>query len=94
MKRKLIAALLALALLLTACGKSGVDTAAEPESKTPGGAGETEPAVTIGEPRIPSETELGYKSTVIEPPDWAEELKNRRTGAEARGRRQGPRALS
>ena len=40
MKRKLIAALLALALLLTACGKSGVDTAAEPESKTPGDAGE------------------------------------------------------
>ena len=74
MQSKLTAALLALTLLLTACGRSGADTAAEPESQAPGDAGEPVPAVTIGEPRIPSETELGYKSTVIEPPDWAEEF--------------------
>ena len=74
MKRKLTALLLASALLLTACGRSGADTAAEPESKVPGDAGEPVPAMTIGEPRIPSETELGYKSTVIEPPDWAGEF--------------------
>lgn len=46
MQSKLTAALLALTLLLTACGRSGADTAAE----------------------------LGYKSTVIEPPQWAGEL--------------------
>ncbi len=74
MKSKLTALLLASALLLTACGKSGVDTAAEPESQTPGDAGETAPTVTIGEARIPSETVPGYKSTVIEPPDWAGEF--------------------
>lgn len=74
MKRKLIAALLALTLLLTACGKSGAGTAAETGTKTPGDAGEAGPAVTIAQARIPSETEPGYKSTVIEPPDWAEEL--------------------
>ena len=45
-----------------------------PNSRAPGDAGEPVPAVTIGEPRIPSETEPGYKSTVIEPPHWAGEL--------------------
>lgn len=74
MKKKLTAILLALVLLLTACGRSGADTAAEPESKVPGDAGEPVPAMTIAQARIPSETELGYKSTVIEPPDWAEEF--------------------
>ncbi len=74
MQSKLTAALLALTLLLTACGRSGADTAAEPESPVPVDTGETGLAVTIGEPRIPSETELGYKNTVIEPPQWAGEL--------------------
>ena len=74
MQSKLTAALLALTLLLTACGRSGADTAAEPESPVPVDTGETGLAVTIGEPRIPSETELGYKNTVIELPHWAEEL--------------------
>ena len=74
MQSKLTAALLALTLLLTACGRSGAGTAGEPELREPGDAGEPVPAVTIGEPRIPSETELGYKSTVIEPPQWAGEL--------------------
>ena len=73
MQSKLTAALLALTLLLTACGRSGADTAAE-DLPVPVDTGETGLAVTIGEPRIPSETELGYKSTVIEPPDWAEEF--------------------
>ncbi len=75
MKKKLTAALLVLVLLLTACGKSGDGTAAEPEREQDGGrenaAGQT---VTIAEPKTPQETELGYKSTVIEPPHWAEEL--------------------
>lgn len=74
MKRKLTALLLASTLLLTACGRSGAGTAGEPELREPGDAGEPVPAVTIGEPRIPSETEPGYKSTVIEPPQWAGEL--------------------
>ena len=75
MKKKLTAALLVLVLLLTACGMSGDGTAAEPEREQDGGrenaAGQT---VTIAEPKTPQETELGYKSTVIEPPHWAEEL--------------------
>lgn len=74
MKRKLTALLLVSALLLTACGRSGAGTAGEPELREPGDAGETGSGVTIAEARIPSETELGYKSTVIEPPDWAEEF--------------------
>ena len=74
MKRKLTALLLVSALLLTACGRSGAGTAGEPELREPGDAGETGSGVTIGEARIPSETEPGYKSTVIEPPDWAEEF--------------------
>ena len=74
MQSKLTAALLALTLLLTACGRSGAGTAGEPELQAPGDAGETGSGVTIAEPRIPSETELGYKSTVIEPPQWAGEL--------------------
>ncbi len=74
MKRKLTAALLALTLLLTACGRSGAGTAGEPELREPGDAGETGSGVTIAEARIPSETEPGYKSTVIEPPHWAGEL--------------------
>lgn len=72
MQRKLTALLLALTMLLTACGRSG-GTAAE-DLPVPVDTGETGLVVTIGEPRIPSETELGYKSTVIEPPDWAEEF--------------------
>ena len=72
MQRKLTALLLALTMLLTACGKSG-GTAAE-DLPVPVDTGETGLVVTIGEPRIPSETEPGYKSTVIEPPDWAEEF--------------------
>ena len=74
MQRKLTALLLALTMLLTACGKSGAGTAGEPELREPGDAGETGSGVTIAEARIPSETEPGYKSTVIEPPDWAEEF--------------------
>lgn len=74
MKRKLTALLLALTLLLTACGRSGAGTAGEPELREPGDAGETGSGVTIAEARIPSETEPGYKSTVIEPPQWAGEL--------------------
>ena len=72
MQRKLTALLMALTMLLTACGRSG-GTAAE-DLPMPVDTGETGLAVTIGEPRIPSETEPGYKSTVIEPPDWAEEF--------------------
>ena len=74
MQSKLTAALLALTLLLTACGRSGAGTAGEPELREPGDAGETGSGVTIAEARIPSETEPGYKSTVIEPPQWAGEL--------------------
>ena len=36
-KRKLIATMLAMALLLTACGKSGDETAAKPEREQDGG---------------------------------------------------------
>lgn len=72
MQRKLTALLLALTMLFTACGRSG-GTAAE-DLPVPVDTGETGLAVTIGEPRIPSETELGYKNTVIELPHWAEEL--------------------
>lgn len=75
MKKKLTAILLALVLLLTACGKSGGGTAAEPElEQNGGGENAASQAVTIAEPKTPQETELGYKSTVIEPPDWAEEF--------------------
>lgn len=75
MKRKLIATMLALALLLTACGKSGDETAAKPEREQDGGGEKAaSQTVTIAEPRIPQETVPGYKSTVIEPPHWAEEL--------------------
>lgn len=72
MQRKLTALLLALTMLLTACGRSG-GTAAE-DLPVPVDTGETGLAVTIAEARIPSETEPGYKSTVIEPPQWAGEL--------------------
>ena len=72
MQRKLTALLMALTMLLTACGRSG-GTAAE-DLPMPGDAGETGSGVTIAEARIPSETELGYKNTVIELPHWAEEL--------------------
>ena len=75
MKKKLTAILLALVLLLTACGKSHDGTATEPEREQNGGGENTaSQAVTIAEPKTPQETELGYKSTVIEPPDWAEEF--------------------
>lgn len=74
MKKKLIAAVLSLVLLLTACGKGG-GAASEPERERDGGRENTaSQAVTIAEPKTPQETELGYKSTVIEPPDWAEEF--------------------
>lgn len=75
MKKKLTAILLALVLLLTACGKSGDGTAAESErEQNGGGENAASQAVTIAEPKAPQETEPGYKSTVIEPPDWAEEF--------------------
>ena len=75
MKKKLTAALLVLVLLLTACGKSRDGTAAEPEREQDDGQKKAaSQAVTIAEPKTPQETELGYKSTVIEPPDWAEEF--------------------
>ena len=75
MKKKITAILLALALLLTACGKSGDETAAKPEREQDGGREKAaSQTVTIAEPRIPQETVPGYKSTVIEPPHWAEEL--------------------
>ena len=75
MKKKLTAILLALVLLLTACGKSHDGTATEPErEQNGGGENAASQAVTIAEPKTPQETEPGYKSTVIEPPDWAEEF--------------------
>ena len=75
MKRILCLCLvLALALSLGACGsKRGEDAAPDGPSA---GTGQTAavPTVTIPEPVAATETEPGYRSTVIPPPDWVEDL--------------------